>query len=85
MLKNRFADNTVLFPRWRRSGLPQAAAAGGRSSAINASSLTVKAFLDMQDDTRQNWLCASLIRYARRHLRTVRRGLFAKVKSRFLW
>lgn len=42
-------DNTVLFPRWRRSGLPRCCR-WRPISAINASSLTVKAFLDMQDD-----------------------------------
>lgn len=42
-------DNTILFPRWRRSGLPRCCR-WRDLSAINASSLTVKAFLDMQDD-----------------------------------
>ncbi len=42
-------DNTILFPRWRRSGLPRCCR-WRPISAINASSLTVKAFLDMQDD-----------------------------------
>lgn len=42
-------DNTILFPRWRRSGLPRRCR-WRPISAINASSLTVKAFLDMQDD-----------------------------------
>lgn len=77
-------DNTVLFSAMaevRPSALLPLAA---DLSAINASSLTVKAFLEMQDDNLPK-LVASLYPLCKASPTNSSNGLFAKVKSRFLW
>ncbi len=50
MLKSIWWLTPFFFPRWRGGQAFHVAAAGDDLSAINASSLTVKRFLDMQDD-----------------------------------
>ena len=43
-------DNVVLFLLWRKRSLRRCSGLSADLSAINASSLTVEAFLDIQDD-----------------------------------
>lgn len=78
-------DNTVLFSAMaevRPSALLPLAA---DLSAINASSLTVKPFSICRMIICQNWLCASLYPLCKASPTNSSNGLFAKVKSRFLW
>ncbi|QUJ08194.1 YbjN domain-containing protein [Salmonella enterica subsp. enterica] len=82
---NRLVDNTILlFPHWRRSGLPALLRFGGRLSAINASSFDGEALSRYADDNLPKLVvCQSLSVMQRRHLRAVRMVCSPGVKANF--